>query len=205
MLGETRQLPLLGAEPLPADGAEIRLIANYLTMQQSNHVLALLEGAPGWRQDCIRIYGKTHRLPRLHRWFADSNKTYRWSGIEMHPEPFPECVREVQKSLEKESGVHFNTALGNLYRSGSDGVSWHSDDEPELGPDPVIASLSLGATRRFLLRRRDDHAVTMSFDLTHGSLLWMSGRTQALWEHCVPKTARRVGLRINLTFRAIGE
>jgi alkylated DNA repair dioxygenase AlkB len=121
----------------------------------------------------------------------------------MRPEPFPDALLGVLRRLEDESAVRFNTALGNLYRSGKDTVSWHADDEPDLGPEPVIASLSLGATRRFLLRRRDDHSVSTSFELTHGSLLWMSGATQALWEHSVPRTTQTVGARINLTFRAI--
>ncbi len=123
----------------------------------------------------------------------------------MHPEPFPNVLGDVLQRLEAESGVKFNTALGNLYRNGHDGVSWHADNERELGPDPVIASLSLGAARRFLLRKKEDHSVTTSFELTHGSVLWMSGSTQTHWEHSIPKTARTVGARINLTFRAIGR
>jgi alkylated DNA repair dioxygenase AlkB len=166
-------------------------------------LFARLQSMPGWQQDTIRIYGKTHPLPRLHRWFASSSEPYRWSGIQMRPEPFPDALLGVLRRLEDESAVRFNTALGNLYRSGKDTVSWHADDEPDLGPEPVIASLSLGATRRFLLRRRDDHSVSTSFELTHGSLLWMSGATQTFWEHSVPRTTQTVGARINLTFRAI--
>jgi alkylated DNA repair dioxygenase AlkB len=121
----------------------------------------------------------------------------------MEPEPFPEFLRGVLERLWKAGGVRFNTALGNLYRTGSDGVSWHADDEADLGPAPTIASLSLGATRRFLMRRKDDHSVTRAFELTHGSLLWMTGETQQHWEHSIPKTTRSVDARINLTFRAI--
>ncbi|EDY37490.1 DNA repair system specific for alkylated DNA [Cyanobium sp. PCC 7001] len=106
--------------------------------------------------------------------------------------------------LREASGVPFNTALANLYRDGRDSVAWHSDDEPELGAHPVIASLSLGATRRFLMRRKADHRHRRAFQLSHGSLLWMAGSTQEHWQHCLPKTARPVAARINLTFRAIG-
>jgi alkylated DNA repair dioxygenase AlkB len=186
-----------------SNGADLRFVPKFLSPGEADRLLSFLEAMPGWQQDHIRLYGKSHPLPRLHRWFADSSQPYRWSGIEMRPEPFPEVLREMVVRLEAESGVRFNTALGNRYRDGRDGVSWHADDERELGPDPVIASLSLGAPRRFLLRKRDDHSVTMAFELTHGSLLWMSGTTQTHWEHSIPKTTRSVGTRINLTFRAI--
>jgi alkylated DNA repair dioxygenase AlkB len=209
MFRGSQQIALFAPEPLGArapqqgSGADVHLIPEYLAVPDADRLLSLLEALPGWRQDYIRVYGKTHPLPRLHRWFADSGQPYRWSGIDMHPDAFPEPLQVTLRRLEVDSGVRFNTALGNLYGSGSDSVSWHSDDEPDLGPEPVIASLSLGATRRFLLRQKADHAATLSFELTHGSLLWMSGATQRIWEHCVPKTRRSVGRRINLTFRAI--
>lgn len=183
------------------DGADVRYVAGWLSQGDADRLLVDMRALPDWRQDHIRIYGKTHPLPRLHRWFADSNQRYRWSGIEMHPEPFPPFLRPVLQRLYAESGFTFNTALGNLYRDGNDGVSWHSDDEPELGPNPTIASLSLGATRRFLLRSKTDHKLGYEFSLTHGSLLWMSEETQKLWEHCVPKSQRTEGERINITFR----
>jgi alkylated DNA repair dioxygenase AlkB len=183
--------------------AGIRFVPAYLDIREADGLFDSLKSLPGWRQDHIRVYGKTHPLPRLHRWFTDSNEPYRWSGISMHPEPFPEFLDDVRCRLAEESGVHFNTALGNFYRDGRDGVSWHSDDEPELGTDPVIASLSLGATRRFLMRKKLDHSQCLEFDLTHGSLLWMSGDTQIVWQHSIPKTSRTVESRINLTFRAI--
>jgi len=209
MFRGSQQIALFAPDLLAArshlrrSSADVQLIDEYLAASEADQLLALLEGLPGWRQDYIRVYGKTHPLPRLHRWFAESGQPYRWSGIDMHPEPFPVPLQVILRRLEADSGVKFNTALGNLYRTGSDAVSWHSDDETDLGPDPVIASLSLGATRRFLLRQKADHAATLPFELTHGSLLWMSGATQRLWEHCVPKTSRSAGRRINLTFRAI--
>jgi hypothetical protein len=190
---------------LTSDDADVRFTKSYIAPQEADHLFDFLKDLEGWRQDCIRIFGQVRPLPRLHRWFADSNQPYHWSGIEMHPEPFPDVLQVILELLWNEGGVRFNTALGNFYRSGRDSVAWHSDDEPDLGPDPVIASLSLGATRRFLLRKRDDHKVVKSFELTHGSLLWMSGSTQALWEHSIPKTTQTIDPRINLTFRAIGS
>lgn len=182
----------------------IRFVPAYLDAAQADDLFVTLKDLPGWRQDHIRVYGKTHPLPRLHRWFADSNEPYRWSGINMHPEAFPQFLDHVRRRLRDETRVYFNTALGNFYRDGRDGVSWHSDDEPDLGPEPVIASLSLGATRRFLLRKKADPAHAVEFELTHGSLLWMSGDVQRLWQHSIPKASRAVGPRINITFRAIG-
>jgi alkylated DNA repair dioxygenase AlkB len=192
-----------GSRRLLPDGSDVWFVPEYLPEPEATRLFDDLLKQPGWQQDHIRIYGKTRKLPRLHRWFAESNQPYRWSGIDMHPEPFPPTLHGLLQRIRSERGVPFNTALGNLYRDGRDSVSWHADDEPDLGPDPVIASLSLGATRRFLLRRKLNHSESLSFDLSHGSLLWMSGRTQALWEHCLPKTQRPVGTRINLTFRAI--
>ena len=186
-----------------AAGGTIRLVPGYLSILEADALFEKLRDLPGWRQDQIRVYGKTHPLPRLHRWFADSNEPYRWSGIVMEPEPFPEFLAGLRQRIDSDSGVHFNTALGNFYRDGRDGVSWHADDEPELGPKPVIASLSLGATRRFLLRKKADRAQCLAFSLTHGSLLWMLGDTQQVWQHSIPKASRTVGPRINLTFRAI--
>jgi alkylated DNA repair dioxygenase AlkB len=187
-----------------ADDADVQFTKFFIASEEADHLFDVLKDLEGWRQDRIRIFGQVRPLPRLHRWFADSSQPHHWSGIVMHPEPFPEVLQVILDLLWKKGGVRFNSALGNFYRSGRDSVAWHSDDEAALGPEPVIASLSLGATRRFLLRKKNDHKLVKSFELTHGSLLWMSGSTQALWEHSIPKTTRTIGPRINLTFRAIG-
>lgn len=186
-----------------SEDADVCFVQSFITAKKADSLFAYLKDLDGWRQDFIRLFGQVRPLPRLHRWFADSNQPYRWSGIEMRPEPFPDAVRVILEDLRRESGVRFNTALGNFYRDGRDSVAWHSDDEPDLGPNPVIASLSLGVTRKFLLRKKDDHKMVRSYELTQGSLLWMSGSTQALWEHSIPKTTKSIGSRINLTFRAI--
>ncbi|MCP9807774.1 alpha-ketoglutarate-dependent dioxygenase AlkB [Cyanobium sp. T1B-Tous] len=183
----------------------IRHFPNYLSPREADDLFSALLGLHGWRQDCINIYGKVHPLPRLHRWFAESGESYSWSGIEMRPEPFPVSLQEILARVSSENNVKFNTALGNLYRDGKDSVAWHSDDEPGLGPNPTIASLSLGATRRFLIRKKNQHKQSMTFNLSHGSLLVMSGSTQVEWEHCIPKSASCAEARINLTFRAINQ
>ena len=184
---------------------DVHLITGYLSSGEADGLFAALRALCGWRQDSIRLFGKTHPLPRLHRWFALSTQAYRWSGIDMQPEPFPAAVLPALMRLRKETGVPFNSALANWYRDGRDSVGWHADDEPELGDKPAIASLSLGDTRRFVLRRKRDLSTRVSLQLTHGSLLWMAGSTQQEWEHSVPKTAKPVGARINLTFRVIQD
>ena len=185
------------------DESEVEFLRRFIDSKEADYLLASLSESNEWSQDFIRIFGKAQPLPRLHRWFADAEQPYRWSGIEMNPEPFPDYLREILARLWDRTGIQFNTALGNLYRDGKDSVAWHSDDEPDLGPNPIIASLSLGATRRFLLRRKDNHKEIKAYELSHGSLLLMSGSTQAHWEHTIPKTRQRVEPRINLTFRSI--
>lgn len=192
-----------GAAVLDTSEPGIKHLPNYLSPKQADALFLNLLELRGWRQDCINIFGKVRPLPRLHRWFAKSDELYEWSGIQMQPEPFPSCLRELLVQLSQENDARFNTALGNLYRNGKDSVAWHSDDEPDLGPNPTIASLSLGATRRFLMRKKSDHKQSMTFNLSHGSLLVMSGSTQIEWEHCIPKAPSCAEARINLTFRAI--
>jgi alkylated DNA repair dioxygenase AlkB len=156
-----------------------------------------------WRQDSITMYGKPVPIPRLQAWYGDPGRTYTYSNIEMDPEPWTAALLEVKAAIEPVAGVRFNSVLCNRYRDGNDGVAWHSDDEPELGVDPVIASVSFGATRPFRFRHRLDPTLTHEIDLASGSLLVMRGPTQACWRHQIPKTAKPIGERINLTFRVI--
>jgi alkylated DNA repair dioxygenase AlkB len=160
---------------------------------------ALLNGIP-WRDDHITLYGKTHLLPRRQQWFADGDRHYTYSRIEMAPTPWTPPMEQVRAALIDASGLHFNTCLANLYRDGQDSNGWHSDDEPELGVDPVIASVSLGATRDFRLRHNETRQ-THTIALTHGSLLLMGSGSQTHWQHTIPKRKRVSEPRINLTFR----
>ena len=157
-----------------------------------------------WQQDRITIYGKTLPIPRLQVWMGDPDARYQYSGLALTPQPWSQTVDSIKQHIEKICDYRFNSVLINLYRSGHDSNGWHSDDEPELGENPAIASFSLGATRRFRLRhkyRKDIQPYT--FDLVSGSLLLMAGTTQKFWQHCLTKTARPVGPRINLTFRQV--
>ncbi len=155
-----------------------------------------------WRQDEIMIYGKPVTLPRLQALYSDNNLNYAYSGLTMTSRPMNDCLITLKQVIEKSTGYHFNAVLANLYRDGEDCVGWHSDDEAELGVDPVIASLSLGDTRNFQLKHKTN-GKKLNIDLTSGSLLIMAGKTQQYWSHCLPRTKRVKSSRINLTFREI--
>lgn len=162
---------------------------------------ALLSSVP-WAETKIVLFGKRVLVPRLTAWYGDEGASYVYSGVRNLPLPWIGDLDRLRDLVSNEAGTRFNSVLLNRYRSGTDSVSWHSDDEPELGPTPTIASLSLGATRRFRLRNKQTRE-THGLDLESGSLLLMDGESQRLWEHCVPKTKHQVGERINLTFRVI--
>lgn len=151
-----------------------------------------------WEQHEITLLGRTVPTPRLTAWMGDA--AYRYSGIVNEPIPWPSVLAPIRERLERELGVGFNSCLANLYRDGSDSMGFHSDDEPELGPEPTIASISLGARRRFVLRHRVN-GERWIWDLGEGDLLVMRDESQRDYAHAVPKTARVVGPRMNLTFR----
>ena len=156
-----------------------------------------------WSQHHVRIAGRRVPCPRLSAWYGVDGAHYAYSGHTYLPLPFSPLLNEIRREVESATGHPFNSVLLNAYRDGRDSMGWHSDDEPELGVRPVIASVSLGATRRFRLRHRRQDLDPVALDLEHGSLLVMDGDTQAHWHHAVPKTRRLVELRVNLTFRRI--
>jgi alkylated DNA repair dioxygenase AlkB len=158
-----------------------------------------------WVQNTIRFYGKESPVPRLEAWYGDEGKSYVYSGIRMDSKPWIKELLAIKKAIEPIAGIQFNSVLINYYRDGQDRVAWHSDDEKELGHNPVIGSVSLGAERKFKLRHKgfDKNGRQAEIMLAHGSLLLMKGTTQHFWKHEVPRTARPIGARINLTFRVI--
>jgi alkylated DNA repair dioxygenase AlkB len=174
----------------------VRLISDFGSLP-----VGPLRDALPFRQATVRVYGKEYPQPRLVCWFGPCAYTY--SGLTLEAAPFPKMLEDLRVRVSAEAGEDFNSVLCNLYRNGEDYVSYHSDDEPLFGNDPVIASLSFGETRRFKLRRKDDHKVKQSFDLTDGSLLIMGRGVQPAWQHSVPKARRSVVPRINLTFRRV--
>lgn len=157
-----------------------------------------------WKQDWIKIYGKLLPLPRLTSWYGDADKCYTYSGIKSYPNPWNEGLLHLKQKIEACAGLTFNSVLLNWYRDGNDHLGWHSDDEKELGRNPVIASANFGETRDFVIRRKDNNSVRIVLPMKHGTLLIMRGELQHFWEHSVPKRNRVEASRFNLTFRRIG-
>ena len=205
------QTSLFGSDPawapepeclLERDG-EVWLYRDWLAPGLARQWFECLYREISWRQSSIRIQGKTLPVPRLDAWYGDPGRVYTYSGVRFEPLAWTPGLSRLRLELETHLGCAFNSVLANLYRDGKDSVAWHSDDEPELGPEPIIASISLGAERRFALRHKYRHQPPVRLDLPPGSLLVMTGTTQRYWVHQLAKTARPVGPRINLTFRRV--
>lgn len=162
----------------------------------------LMQRVP-WQQDDIKIFGKIHAQPRLTALFGNDGKPYSYSNITMQPQPWNPLLLKIKTQVEELVQTNFTTVLLNLYRDGKDSNGWHADNEKELGINPVIASLSFGAPRIFHLKHNLQPQLKQSIVLESGSLLLMKGRTQHFWKHQIPKTAKPIGARINLTFRVI--
>lgn len=157
-----------------------------------------LSAAVPWEQNEMTMFGRITKLPRLTCWMGAAE--YSYSGVRNTPHAMPERLTAIRARLVAEVGAEFNSCLANFYRDGTDSIGFHSDDEPELGPRPTIASVNLGSARRFVLRSVAT-GQRWSVDLGGGDLLLMAGESQAESRHAVPKTKRVVGPRINLTFR----
>jgi alkylated DNA repair dioxygenase AlkB len=182
-----------------ADGGVLTYYAHFLGEKEAGELFAALKEGTPWKQES-GSFGQP--FPRLTAYYADPGVNYTYSGVTHPALPWPEYLCDVRRRIEEAAGAVFNSLLLNYYRHGDDSIGYHADDEKELGPNPIVPSLSLGATRQFILR----HARTkerLTFDLTHGSLLVMAGTTQHHWRHTLPKTRKPVGERINLTFRNI--
>ncbi|MEM9001726.1 MAG: alpha-ketoglutarate-dependent dioxygenase AlkB [Bacteroidota bacterium] len=183
--------------------SDIGYYPNFLEHGLATQYLNTLKEKISWRQDSIKLFGKTYLQPRLTALFANNAQPYTYSNITMHPQPFNTTLLEIKTKIEQETKEKFTSCLLNLYRNGKDSNGWHADDEPELGINPVIASLSLGQERFFHLRHKKDKKLKLKILLGHGSLLLMKGETQHHWQHQVPKTKKPIDERINLTFRTI--
>ncbi|MEX0360197.1 MAG: alpha-ketoglutarate-dependent dioxygenase AlkB [Allomuricauda sp.] len=188
---------------LDLPNADIIYHPSFLSLERANHFFRTLGETIPWQQDQITVFGKTHPQPRLTALYADNDKTYSYSGITMNPNSFTPELQQIKKEVEQLTQHTFTTCLLNFYRDGKDSNGWHSDDEKELGTNPIIASVSLGAERFFHLRNKADKRTKSKILLQHGSLLIMKGATQHFWQHQIPKTSKKIGGRINLTFRVI--
>ncbi len=188
---------------LPLPGASLRYRADWLPAAEADALFAALAATISWERHRLRLFGREIDAPRLSCWIGDPGAAYTYSHVRFAPRPWPPVLATLRARLEITCCARFNSVLANLYRDGRDSMGWHSDDEPELGPEPLIASISLGGVRRFRLRARDGGDAGLSLDLAHGSLLLMAGATQRLYRHDLPKTRAAVAPRINLTFRYV--
>jgi alkylated DNA repair dioxygenase AlkB len=184
--------------------SEILIYPNFFSTLDSNMFFQELLDNISWKQDEFSFDNKNIAIPRLTAWYGDSGKVYCYSGMTKYPESWIPELLTIKLCVEEAIQSVFNSVLLNLYRHGKDRVSWHSDDEPELGVNPVIASISFGETRRFQFRHKfDTNIERVTVNLTHGSLLVMRGNTQHYWQHQLPEGRKSLKTRINLTFRFI--
>lgn len=182
--------------------AKLEFTADFLSAKVAEQFYHRLLAETEWSQEDITVFGRTYKTPRLSCWMGDEGTDYSYSHMTMQPMPWSNLVKEIKSAVEVGTGHSYNSVLINYYRDGRDSNGWHSDDELELGSQPVIASLSLGGARDFKLRHKFHKELKHNILLTPGSLLLMQGDTQKYWQHHVPKRAKADG-RINLTFRTI--
>ena len=197
-------------ERIELPDADVRFAPAWLPAGEADALFAALREQVRWEVHRIRMYGREIDSPRLSSWIGDPGTGYVYSRVRFEPNPWPSALAALRARIDAAAGEAMNSVLANLYRDGNDAMGWHADDERELGARPVIASLSLGATRRFVFRRRPPRGTRPAaglerheLALPHGSLLLMAGDTQSHWHHALPRTAKPVGPRINLTFRRI--
>ncbi len=181
---------------------EYLYIENFFTNIESDLFFKDLYSNIEWKQEKMNMYGKIIPFPRLTSWYGNNDKPYTFSGITLKPKNWTNSLLKIKQKVDLKSNNSFNSVLLNLYRDGNDSISWHTDEEKELGLNPIIASVNFGATRKFQLRHKTT-IEKIEIELKHGSLLIMQGELQHYWQHQVPKTKKKVGNRINLTFRII--
>ncbi|HMC01485.1 MAG TPA: alpha-ketoglutarate-dependent dioxygenase AlkB [Flavobacteriaceae bacterium] len=183
--------------------ANIKYYPSFFNKEISDYYFERLKQNIKWQHDSITLFGKTHLQPRLTALYGNNEKSYTYSNITMHPKIFTKDLLKIKEFVEKHLKVKFTSCLANLYRDGQDSNGWHADDEKELCEEPIIASVSFGTERVFHFKHKLDKNLKIKLVLEHGSLLMMKGTTQKFWLHQLPKTKRKIGSRINLTFRII--
>ena len=184
------------------EDCRITLYRDHFSQTEADRFFSLLQKIH-WSQNEIVVFGKKHLEPRQTAWYGNSGINYSYSGIKHEAKNWTPFLEEIREGIQKVSKSTFNSVLLNRYRDEKDGVAWHSDDEPELGASPTIASVSFGATRKFQIRHKTKDGEIFSTFLNHGDLMIMHPPTQTNWIHCVPKSTKKVSERINLTFRQI--
>ena len=187
----------------PYDG-ELYLIKQFYDREEADGLFESLLQSLAWDEEAILIFGRWVKVPRLMAWYGDPEACYTYSGVNHEPLPWTETLSSIRMKVEQSCGHPFNSVLANLYRDGRDSMGWHADNEKELGPNPIIASLSLGDERLFCFSHNKTR-YRLDFVLGHGDLLLMAGALQHHWRHSLPKTKQPKTERINLTFRRIIE
>lgn len=190
--------------PIPASGADLLYLPRLEVGAPAATVLIELLDQTPWRADSVMLWGKPYLQPRLTAWYGDAGTRYVYSGLALDPLPWTARLLALKASVERATHSRFNSVLMNYYRNERDSMGMHSDDEPELGAEPVIASLSFGEARTLVFRHRTDrNRQPIRIELGDASLLLMRGATQHNWKHGIAKERRPRGARVNLTFRLI--
>lgn len=186
--------------PIPLNQGELYFEQHFLSLPEQLQYYYALKNALAWQQDEIKIFGKQVKIPRMQAWYGEPEALYKYSGILMAPLPWTQELFALRQRVEQACQCRFNSVLANFYRNGMDKMGYHADNERELGERPVIASLNLGVTRKFVLKHnQSDEKVELM--LNGGSLLVMAGDTQTFYKHAVPQQKKVLDGRINLTFR----
>jgi len=193
-----------GPQRLDIEDADIAIVDRVALPAPDDALLETIIAETPWRAESITLFGKKVLQPRLIAWYGDPDQAYSYSGIALLPLPWTPTLAALRAMVQAIAAEPLNSVLLNHYRDQRDSVGLHSDAEPELGPTPTIATLSLGATRTLVLkhRHRAEHP-PVRIELPSGSLLLMRGRTQQFWKHAIPKERRPCGPRVSLTFRRI--
>lgn len=183
--------------------AQVSYVPSFIGFEEANELFNKLINDINWQQDDIVVFGKKFQQPRLTALYGNDGKSYSYSSLTMFPNKWNSLLIYIKEKVEEFMNVKFTTVLLNYYRDGNDSNGWHADNEKELGKNPIIASISFGAKRVFQMKHNTNKDQKFKIELEHGSLLIMKGTTQHFWKHQIPKSTKKVGPRINLTFRII--
>jgi len=195
-------IPLETTNLLPFQG-EVYFYPDFFSLEEADLYFKLLQEELVWQQEPIWMFGKQVLQPRLTALYGDPKVSYGYSGISMQSLPFTKELEKIKQRLQDYTQHEFTHVLCNYYRDGQDSMGWHRDNEPVLGQNPKIASLTFGASRSFQMRPYTEKEPKLNIELSHGSLLLMQGESQHHWEHQLPKTKKIIQPRINLTFRRL--
>lgn len=183
--------------------AQVSYVPSFIGFEEANELFNKLIEDINWQQDDVVVFGKKFQQPRLTALYGNDGKSYSYSSLTMFPNKWNSLLIYIKEKVEEFMNVKFTTVLLNYYRDGNDSNGWHADNEKELGKNPIIASISFGAKRVFQMKHNTNKDQKFKIELEHGSLLIMKGTTQHFWKHQIPKSTKKVGPRINLTFRII--